>query len=186
MHMQEGTSLQSCYGKTCGMHIQERTRLQSCHGKKCASQSKCMLLPWCKKVNTIAQMHACTGMDPATCFLFEQATQWVFELGKALVNSCGSRHGNKGARARRGQSWTGGLRHCAKKAVSCGAQPTSTRIHPASLPGTFDLLVYAKKECEVPTTWEESDAKYIQNSSEVRLRSFTTKVSHAHMYRAGI
>jgi mitotic spindle assembly checkpoint protein MAD2 len=41
---------------------------------------------------------------------------------------------------------------------------------------TFDLLVYAKKECEVPTTWEESDAKYIQNSSEVRLRSFTTKV----------
>jgi len=41
---------------------------------------------------------------------------------------------------------------------------------------TFDLLVYAKKECEVPTTWEESDARYIQNSSEVRLRSFTTKI----------
>eukprot|EP00992_Anisonema_acinus_P007804 TRINITY_DN3797_c0_g1_i1.p1 TRINITY_DN3797_c0_g1~~TRINITY_DN3797_c0_g1_i1.p1 ORF type:complete len:204 (-),score=28.08 TRINITY_DN3797_c0_g1_i1:53-664(-) len=41
---------------------------------------------------------------------------------------------------------------------------------------TFDLLVYTDKDCEVPASWEESDARYIQNSSEVRLRSFTTKV----------
>eukprot|EP00667_Euglena_gracilis_P020926 EG_transcript_22781 len=41
---------------------------------------------------------------------------------------------------------------------------------------TFDLLVYAHKDCDVPATWEESDARFIQNASEVRLRSFTTKI----------
>ena len=29
---------------------------------------------------------------------------------------------------------------------------------------------------QVPKAWEESDPKYITNSDEVRLRSFTTKV----------
>eukprot|EP00761_Pharyngomonas_kirbyi_P007780 gb/GECH01007791.1/.p1 GENE.gb/GECH01007791.1/~~gb/GECH01007791.1/.p1 ORF type:complete len:207 (+),score=48.15 gb/GECH01007791.1/:1-621(+) len=43
-------------------------------------------------------------------------------------------------------------------------------------PCTFDLLVYADNDCQVPVEWEESDPKYISNSSEVRLRSFTTKV----------
>lgn len=52
---------------------------------------------------------------------------------------------------------------------------------PASLncclaPGTFDLLVYTDADADVPKTWEESDPKYIQNSTEVRLRSFTTRV----------
>lgn len=42
--------------------------------------------------------------------------------------------------------------------------------------GTFDLLVYTDAEAEVPKTWEESDPKYISKSTEVRLRSFTTKV----------
>eukprot|EP00668_Euglena_longa_P003138 GGOE01003668.1.p3 GENE.GGOE01003668.1~~GGOE01003668.1.p3 ORF type:complete len:127 (-),score=43.69 GGOE01003668.1:270-650(-) len=41
---------------------------------------------------------------------------------------------------------------------------------------TFDLLVYTSKDCDVPSTWEESDARFIQKSSEVRLRSFTTKI----------
>jgi mitotic spindle assembly checkpoint protein MAD2 len=40
----------------------------------------------------------------------------------------------------------------------------------------FDLLVYTDKEALVPKAWEESDPQYIQNSAEVRLRSFTTKV----------
>eukprot|EP00898_Chlorokybus_atmophyticus_P005782 jgi/Chlat1/6204/Chrsp44S05806 len=43
-------------------------------------------------------------------------------------------------------------------------------------PCTFDLLVYTDAESDVPTEWEESDPKYIANSAEVRLRSFTTKV----------
>lgn len=43
-------------------------------------------------------------------------------------------------------------------------------------PCAFDLLVYTDKEAEVPKTWEESDPQYIVNSTEVRLRSFTTKV----------
>jgi len=43
-------------------------------------------------------------------------------------------------------------------------------------PTTFDLLVYTASDCVVPLAWEESDPKYITNSQEVRLRSFTTKV----------
>mmetsp|Transcript_41275 Transcript_41275/g.78892 ORF Transcript_41275/g.78892 Transcript_41275/m.78892 type:complete len:204 (+) Transcript_41275:215-826(+) len=41
---------------------------------------------------------------------------------------------------------------------------------------TFDLLVYTKADSNVPQQWEESDPKYITDSAEVRLRSFTTKV----------
>jgi mitotic spindle assembly checkpoint protein MAD2 len=41
---------------------------------------------------------------------------------------------------------------------------------------TFDLLVYTNIDVHIPLTWEESDPKYIINSQEVRLRSFTTKI----------
>ena len=34
----------------------------------------------------------------------------------------------------------------------------------------------AVAQADVPSSWEESDPKYITNSTEVRLRSFTTKV----------
>ena len=43
-------------------------------------------------------------------------------------------------------------------------------------PCTFDLLVYADKEATVPITWEESDPRFITDSTEVRMRSFTTKI----------
>jgi mitotic spindle assembly checkpoint protein MAD2 len=43
-------------------------------------------------------------------------------------------------------------------------------------PCTFDLLVYTQIDSEVPQTWEESDAKYIANAQQVRLRTFTTKL----------
>lgn len=43
-------------------------------------------------------------------------------------------------------------------------------------PCSFDLLLYASHEVDVPRSWEETDPKYITNSEEVRLRSFTTKV----------
>jgi len=37
--------------------------------------------------------------------------------------------------------------------------------------------VYTNADSSVPTNWEESDPRYINNSSEtVKLRSFTTKV----------
>eukprot|EP00753_Platysulcus_tardus_P006846 PLAT14631.1.p1 GENE.PLAT14631.1~~PLAT14631.1.p1 ORF type:complete len:212 (-),score=91.09 PLAT14631.1:141-776(-) len=45
-----------------------------------------------------------------------------------------------------------------------------------SEPCSFDLLVYTDMEAEVPRAWEESDPRYISDSTEVRLRSFTTKV----------
>ena len=40
----------------------------------------------------------------------------------------------------------------------------------------FDLLVYTDDDVQVPKAWEESDPRFIANSDEVRLRSFTTKV----------
>ena len=42
--------------------------------------------------------------------------------------------------------------------------------------GSFDLLVYTNADSSVPTNWEESDPRYINNSETVKLRSFTTKV----------
>lgn len=44
------------------------------------------------------------------------------------------------------------------------------------LAGTFDLLVYTDAASDVPTEWEDSDPRYIQNAADVKLRSFTTKV----------
>lgn len=41
---------------------------------------------------------------------------------------------------------------------------------------SFDLLVYTQSGCETPVAWEESDPKYINNSSEVKLHSFNTSV----------
>lgn len=43
-------------------------------------------------------------------------------------------------------------------------------------PCSFDLLVYTNKSAVVPQKWEESDPRYIMNSQEVKLRSFTTSV----------
>jgi len=43
-------------------------------------------------------------------------------------------------------------------------------------PCTFDLLVYTDSSIDTPKLWEESDPRYIINSEEVRLRSFTTKI----------
>lgn len=43
-------------------------------------------------------------------------------------------------------------------------------------PCSFDLLVYTKKDAQVPKKWEDSDPCYIMNSQEVKLRSFTTSV----------
>lgn len=41
---------------------------------------------------------------------------------------------------------------------------------------SFDLLVYTNKDVQVPKKWEESDPKYIINSTDVVLRSFTTSI----------
>ena len=45
-----------------------------------------------------------------------------------------------------------------------------------SEPCAFDLLVYTNKEAAVPKKWFDSDPRYILNSQEVKLRSFTTSV----------
>lgn len=41
---------------------------------------------------------------------------------------------------------------------------------------SFDLLVYTNKDAVVPKKWENSDPRYIINSQEVKLRSFSTSV----------
>lgn len=41
---------------------------------------------------------------------------------------------------------------------------------------TFDLLLYTNKNIVVPQKWADSDPCYVTNSSEVKLRSFTTSV----------
>lgn len=43
-------------------------------------------------------------------------------------------------------------------------------------PCSFDLLVYTDKDANVTQKWEDSDPRYILNSQEVKLRSFTTTV----------
>lgn len=44
-------------------------------------------------------------------------------------------------------------------------------------PCSFDLLVYADKEATVPVLWEDSDPCLIANAEQVKLRSFSTKVT---------
>ena len=44
------------------------------------------------------------------------------------------------------------------------------------LSGAFDLLAYTNRDQEIPDSWEESQARIIANSQEVRLRSFSTTV----------
>jgi mitotic spindle assembly checkpoint protein MAD2 len=44
-------------------------------------------------------------------------------------------------------------------------------------PCSFDLLIYTNKTAIVPKKWDDSDPRYIMNSQEVKLRSFTTSVS---------
>ncbi|KAL0234958.1 hypothetical protein GEMRC1_001540 [Eukaryota sp. GEM-RC1] len=43
-------------------------------------------------------------------------------------------------------------------------------------PCTFELLCYTSAEIDVPTMWQESNPKYIDDSEEVKLRSFSTSV----------
>lgn len=45
-----------------------------------------------------------------------------------------------------------------------------------SEPCAFDLLVYTNHDAAVPQKWYDSDPRYIMNSAEVKLRSFTTSV----------
>ena len=51
---------------------------------------------------------------------------------------------------------------------------TVTSNNPIS--GAFDLLVYTDKDLMVPEKWEESGPQIIDQSEEVRLRSFTTSI----------
>jgi len=48
---------------------------------------------------------------------------------------------------------------------------------------SFDILVYTEKDTEVPKEWGETGPHLINNSEEVKLKSFSTKV---HKISAGV
>jgi mitotic spindle assembly checkpoint protein MAD2 len=53
---------------------------------------------------------------------------------------------------------------------------------------TFNVLVYADADSEVPMEWGDSDAKEIENGEKVQLRSFSTnnhRVDTLVSYRVG-
>ena len=53
---------------------------------------------------------------------------------------------------------------------------------------TFNVLVYADADSEVPMEWGDSDAKEIKNGEKVQLRSFSTsnhRVDTLVSYRVG-
>ncbi|KAJ8679116.1 hypothetical protein QAD02_014903 [Eretmocerus hayati] len=41
---------------------------------------------------------------------------------------------------------------------------------------TFDILIYAKPDCEIPSEWDETSPVFIANSQEVQLRTFSTSI----------
>lgn len=41
---------------------------------------------------------------------------------------------------------------------------------------TFDILIYTNQQAPIPTKWEESGARLIENSDQVRLYSFSTNI----------
>ncbi|TRY75092.1 hypothetical protein TCAL_00609 [Tigriopus californicus] len=54
---------------------------------------------------------------------------------------------------------------------------------------SFDVLIYTKKDVDVPTAWSESDACLISNCEVVKLRSFSTgihKLEAAVSYKADL
>eukprot|EP01064_Diplonema_japonicum_P037906 TRINITY_DN9018_c2_g1_i2.p1 TRINITY_DN9018_c2_g1~~TRINITY_DN9018_c2_g1_i2.p1 ORF type:complete len:199 (+),score=29.42 TRINITY_DN9018_c2_g1_i2:65-661(+) len=57
-------------------------------------------------------------------------------------------------------------------------QVTATQTFLPLLPDscTFDLLVYANSDADVPMSWELTDPKLVVNATNVKLRSFSTRV----------
>lgn len=41
---------------------------------------------------------------------------------------------------------------------------------------SFDILIYTDKDCQVPQEWGETGAQFIDNSIEVKLKSFSTLI----------
>lgn len=96
----------------------------------------------------------------------ETLERWVFDVDtdeKALLNGSGAPKSEKDI-----QNEIGAIIRQITSSVSF--------LPLLDDPCTFDLLVYTAQEAVVPQQWEESDPKYINQSSHVRLRSFTTTV----------
>ncbi|CAH8610377.1 unnamed protein product [Heterobilharzia americana] len=54
---------------------------------------------------------------------------------------------------------------------------------------TFELLVYADREADVPTSWEETGPQFVVNSTEIKLRSISTtlhRVDHTVSFKSSL
>jgi mitotic spindle assembly checkpoint protein MAD2 len=74
----------------------------------------------------------------------------------------------------RNQEW-----RFAQCASSARLKPTSPRLASAPRadePCAFEVLLYTDKDAKAPETMAETDAKFIANSEDMRLRSFSTSV----------
>ena len=63
--------------------------------------------------------------------------------------------------------------------MKCKLEPSYTAIMNEGcflFSGAFDLLVYTRKDCKIPDTWDDSAPCFINNCQEVRLKSFSTSV----------
>ena len=54
------------------------------------------------------------------------------------------------------------------------------RLCASDEPCAFEVLLYADQDATVADEWAETDAKFIANSEDMRLRSFSTKVHKVH------
>ncbi|GAB1600365.1 mitotic spindle assembly checkpoint protein MAD2A-like [Argonauta hians] len=62
------------------------------------------------------------------------------------------------------------------RAVMRQITATVTFLPLLETPCNFEVLVYTHKDLVTPDTWGETGPQFIANSSQVRMRSFTTKI----------
>ncbi|PSN50993.1 Mitotic spindle assembly checkpoint protein MAD2A [Blattella germanica] len=48
--------------------------------------------------------------------------------------------------------------------------------------GVFDILIHTEPECEIPDQWDETEACFIANSQDIRLRTFSTSLHRTETY----
>jgi|LauGreSBDMM110SN_4_FD.fasta_scaffold130456_1 mitotic spindle assembly checkpoint protein MAD2 len=102
----------------------------------------------------------------------ETLERWVFDCAATNAKGSENNNGNKEITAVKSQKEI----HNEIQAIMRQITSSVTYLPLLSEPCCFDLLVYADQAATVPVTWEDSDPCFIANSSEVNLRSFTTKI----------
>eukprot|EP00586_Coscinodiscus_wailesii_P023604 CAMPEP_0172493206 /NCGR_PEP_ID=MMETSP1066-20121228/24588_1 /TAXON_ID=671091 /ORGANISM="Coscinodiscus wailesii, Strain CCMP2513" /LENGTH=222 /DNA_ID=CAMNT_0013263255 /DNA_START=89 /DNA_END=757 /DNA_ORIENTATION=+ len=112
----------------------------------------------------------------------ETLERWQFNVTVEEEGGAGVMRGGDENRARNGLPGRGKVEKSVKEihneiqAIIRQITASVTFLPLLNEPCSFDLLVYTNKTAVVPKKWEDSDPRYIMNSQEVKLRSFTTTV----------